>query len=71
MTELSPARQELLKQVVDIQERALSGCILIFRGLRQSQDPEVSSVCEEALKHLINGTAVIEAMIDGLNSTKH
>jgi len=69
--ELSPARQALLKSVVDIQERMLNGCIQIFLGLSNSKDPEVSGACTVALEHLETAHDTIEAMIDGLNATQH
>lgn len=71
MSELSPARKELLKQVVDVQERSLAGCALIFSGLRKSSDPEVSGVAEIAFDAITNTQLVLEAMINGLNETRH
>jgi hypothetical protein len=71
LTELSPERQELLKQVVDVQERSLTGCALIFSGLRQSSDPEVVAVSEVAYAALQNTQAVLDALIDGLHQTRH
>jgi hypothetical protein len=71
VTELSPARQALLEQAIDVQERLLDGCTKIFSGLRQSSDPEVVLVSEEALKHLQNAHYILDAMIDGLNATYH
>lgn len=69
--DLSPARQKLLSDVVDIQERMLSCVRQIFSGLSQSSDPEVVLISEEALNHLTRGQDTLEAMIDGLNETKH
>jgi hypothetical protein len=71
VTELSPARQELLKQALDIQERMLDGCTMIFSGLRSSSDPEAVFVSEQALEALNATRDILEAMIDGLNATHH
>jgi hypothetical protein len=69
--ELSPTRQALLANVVDVQERMLDGVTEVFRGLSHHHDAGVSSVCEEVLGLIKNNRDVIEAMIDGLNETKH
>lgn len=71
MSELSPARVELLKQVVDCQERMLDGASLVFKGLRQSSDPEVSSVSGVCFDAIQTHRAVLEALIDGLDATRH
>jgi hypothetical protein len=71
MSEMSPERQELLKRVVDAQEKMLKGCALIFSGLRSSSDPQVVAASEEALGHLQNMRDLIDAMIDALTATKH
>lgn len=71
MSELSPARQELLKQALDVQERMLDGCTQVFRGLSRYPDAEVSSVCEEVLGLITHNRLVLEAMVDGLNATRH
>jgi hypothetical protein len=71
VSELSPARQELLKHVITIQERMLDGVTEVFRGLSHHHDAGVSSVCEEVLGLIKNNRDVIEAMIDGLNATHH
>lgn len=71
MSDLSPARQELLKNIVTIQERMLQGVTQIFSGLRQSSDPEVVLVSDEALKALEDNREVMDAMIDSLNATHH
>lgn len=71
MSEMSPERQELLRQVMDVQERSLYGASLIFRGLSQSKDPEVSSVCLIAHAALLNTQAVLEAMVEKLTATTH
>lgn len=68
---LSPARQELLKSIVTIQEQMLHGVTKIISGLRQSSDPEVVFVCEQAHEALEHNRAVMDAMIDGLNATQH
>jgi hypothetical protein len=68
---LSPARQELLKNALDIQERMLDGCILIFEELSNASDPDVAFVAEEALEALNRNRDILEAMIDGLNATHH
>jgi hypothetical protein len=71
MSELSPARIELLKQVVDTQERILNGTELVFRGLSHHPDAEVSSVSGVCLRLIAEHLDVIEAMIDGLHETRH
>lgn len=71
MTELSPARQELLKQALDIQERMLDGCTMIFEELSNASDPDVTFVAVEALDALNRTRDILEAMIDGLNATHH
>jgi hypothetical protein len=71
MIDLSPERQALLQQVVDIQERSLYGASMIFKGLRQSSDPEVSQVSGVAFEALVNTQLVLEALIDRLNATQH
>jgi hypothetical protein len=70
-SELSPEKQQLLKHVVGAQEQALNGCETIFRGLRHSPDPLVSSIAEQAIEALESNRAILEALIDGLTSTKH
>ena len=70
-TELSAERQELLKNVVAIQERMLNGVTQVFHGLKGSSDPEVVVISEEALRHLKAAADTLEAMIDGINETKH
>lgn len=68
---LSPERQNLLLDTVNVQERMLDGCEAIFSGLRQSSDPEVVSVSEVALAAIQKNRALIDAMIEGLTCTKH
>jgi hypothetical protein len=71
LTELSPARIELLKQAVDTQERMLNGVELVFRGLSHHPDAEVSSVSGVCLKLITEHRDILEAMIDGLHATRH
>jgi hypothetical protein len=71
LIDLSPARQQLLANALDIQDRMLNGCELIFRGLSGHHDPEVSSVSGEALRLITYNRDVLEAMIDALNATLH
>jgi hypothetical protein len=71
MIDLSPVRQQLLSDALDVQERMLQGVTLIFRGLSDHNDPEVSSVSRVALKLLTETQEILEAMIDGLNATRH
>lgn len=71
MTELSPAKIELLKSAVDIQERMLDGCALIFKGLRMSTDPEVAPHCDEAIAAINQSREILYAMIDKLDVTLH
>jgi hypothetical protein len=71
VTELSPARQALLARALDVQERILDGCELIFTGFGESSDPEVASASAEALRSIKNSRDILEAMIDGLNATYH
>lgn len=68
---LSPARIELLKIAVDTQERMLTGCSLIFSGLRQHPDADVSGASQAAYDAIENHRAVLEALIDGLHATRH
>jgi hypothetical protein len=69
--ELSPARIELLKRAIDVQERMLNGCKQVFRGLMDHHDPEVSDVSWQCLEAIKRNQDVLEAMIDGLNATHH
>lgn len=71
MSELSPERQQLLKQALDIQERMLEACVEVFRGLSHHPDAEVSSVSEYCLTTIEENRAVLDALIDGLTATKH
>lgn len=71
MIDLSPARQQLLADALDVHERMLNGVELIFRGLSEHPAPEVSSVSGVALKLITNHRDVLEAMIDGLHATRH
>ena len=71
MIELSPERQALLMEAVNIQERMLTGCVEVFKGLRLSKDPEVAVYCDQALAALKKSQDQLEAMIDALNATKH
>jgi hypothetical protein len=71
LSELSPARIELLKKALDCEERMLDGCEQFFRGLSHHPDAEVSSVCREVLRLLKNNRDTLEAMVDGLNETFH
>lgn len=69
MSELSPEKIQLLKSAVDIQERMLDGCALIFSGLRLSTDPEVAPHCDEAIAAIRNNRDILYAMIDRLDHT--
>jgi hypothetical protein len=71
MNELSPARQALLARALDVQERMLAGCGVVFSEFRQSSDPDVVFTSERALEALKNARDILEAMIDGLNATYH
>jgi hypothetical protein len=71
MSELSPAKLELLKRAIDVQERMLDGCTEIFSGLRQSSDPEVVSVCGDAIAAINHSRDILEAMINRLDATTH
>jgi hypothetical protein len=69
--ELSPARQKLLLEAIDHQARMFTGCMLIFRGLSDHNDPEVSSISTHALEALQRYRDTLQAMIDGLTATRH
>jgi hypothetical protein len=71
MTEIRDDKLELLKQAIDVQERMLDGCLLIFKGFRQSSDPEVVLASETAAEALENTHDVLEALIDRLDKTIH
>lgn len=68
---LSAAKQNLLLDVVDAQDRMLDGMALIFSGLRQSSDPEVSSISAVALKAIRRSQLTVIAMTEKLNATLH
>jgi hypothetical protein len=68
---LSPARQELLKNALDIQERMLDGCVTVLSVLTEHSDSEVSYASREALKSINRNRDILYAMIDGLNATHH
>lgn len=71
MSELSPEKINLLKQAVNAQERMLQGCTLVFRGLSDHHDPEVSSVAQECFAAIEHHQLVLEALVDALVETKH
>jgi hypothetical protein len=70
-TDLSPEKIELLKSIVNVQEKQLDGCTMIFRGLSDHSDPEVSCVSRVSVKHLYESALVIDALIDKLTATIH
>lgn len=68
---ISPEKLQLLKQAIDIQERMLDGVTQVFRGLSHHNDAGVSSVANACLVSIEHNRDVLEALIDGLNATKH
>lgn len=68
---LSPAKQNLLLDIVDAQDRMLDGVSQIFSGLRQSSDPEVSDISAVAFKALRHNKLTIIAMTERLSATLH
>ena len=71
LSDVTPAQLALLRQAIGAQERMLNGCILIFRGLSDHHDPEVSSVSGQALQLITHNRDILDAMIDGSVQTKH
>ena len=72
MSDLAPDRLQLmLARVVDVQDQMLAGVEMIFRGLKNSTDPETSLITQEALKTLKSTRDTLEAMIDGLHAIHH
>lgn len=68
---LSPARIDLLKSAVDRQEQMLNACKVVFAELTEHPDSTVAEIATVCLKHLKRSHEVLEAMIDGLNATRH
>ena len=71
VSEITPEKLKLLKQAIDIQERMLDGVTQVFRGLSHHHDAGVSSVAESCIRLIGYNRDVIEALVDGLNQTKH
>jgi len=69
VSDISPEKLALLKQVVDLQELQLKACTQIFRGLSDHSDPEVSCVSKVSAEALTETAAVIDALIDRLTAT--
>lgn len=70
-TEISIKHLQLLKHTIDVQDRMLDGCLAIFSGLTCSEVPEVVSISEQALQAIKDNRLVLEALIDGINQTRH
>lgn len=63
---------QTVSDILSIQERMLIGCVSIFEGLSgATTDPEALAIVAHALKAIHHNNAVIHAMIDSVNATKH
>jgi hypothetical protein len=72
-TEISPDKQELMRQAIDIMERMLDGCVMIFNEIKEhSQAPiGIKSAAESASDAITRGRLVLDAVIDSTHATKH
>lgn len=66
---LSPAKQHLLLDIVNIQDKMLDAIEQIFSGLRQSSDAEVVSISEEAIAAIRQNQRIAIAMTERLTAT--
>lgn len=68
---MSPAHQEMLNQVVDIQDQMLRGCEVIFKELSKSECSVTAASAGVAYEALKNTRDTLEAMVDSFGATRH
>jgi hypothetical protein len=68
---MNEQQEKLCMDALNILERTVEGCALMFEGMTQSTDATVVELAEAALKAINHNMDTLAAMADSANAVKH